>query len=47
MGYEDWAGCLRDICAYGKEYGDCDNCKYLIRKEDEPSEEIKDIKILE
>lgn len=29
---DEWAGCKADKCPYGKEYGDCDTCSYLIRK---------------
>lgn len=32
MSIDEWAGCKADKCPYGKEYGDCDTCSYLIRK---------------
>ncbi len=32
MMIDEWAGCKADKCPYGKEYGDCDTCNYLIRK---------------
>ena len=34
MSINDWVGCEADSCPYGKEYGDCEYCKYLIRKTD-------------
>lgn len=30
----DWIGCKLTKCPYGKEYGNCDTCENLIRKED-------------
>lgn len=30
----DWIGCKLAKCPYGKEYGNCDTCENLIRKED-------------
>ena len=29
----DWIGCKLTKCPYGKEYGNCDTCENLIRKE--------------
>lgn len=34
MSIRDWAGCRAPKCPYGKEYGNCEMCRYLIRKED-------------
>lgn len=33
MAINEWDGCKADKCPYGKEYGNCDTCSYLIRKQ--------------
>ena len=36
----DWVGCKLKKCPYGKEYGNCDTCINLIRKENDVHEQI-------
>lgn len=33
MPINEWAGCSAEKCPYDKEHGDCEYCKYLIRKD--------------
>lgn len=40
MPINDWKYCSLRKCPYGKEYGDCEYCIYLIRKE-RTNEDIK------
>ena len=39
---DEWAGCKADKCPYGKEYGNCDTCSYLIRKLNKAESEDKE-----
>ena len=41
MSINEWKGCSAEQCPYGKEYGDCDTCRYIIYKDDTQQNDTK------